>query len=209
MPNLIERFFRAMILYAGLWWLVAGLLWAIPASYMQWIVWDSRGHLRGNELYFAVMLLLIYGCCPITGLISVSYFRELARRQYRQIPGIAEMTEPQWRDTAVFTTLLSTGAGLYCLELVFISLGYVVGPFTLIGGIVKETAIGLPTNLTVLDVWYDYVSPLHMPIIYLGCAIVFLTQSGKIAARVTRMIDTTPPPPEDDDMPSEGPSAED
>jgi len=204
MPNLIERLFRAMILFAGLFWLVAGLLWAIPASYMQSILWDSQNHLRGNELYCTVMLLVIYGSCPFIGLICVYNFRKLAGWQYRQIPGLAEKSEPKWHDTAVFTTLLSTGMGLYCPELVFTSLGYLIDPITMIVDIIREPAIGPHTGLTMLDVLrYGYGQYLLTPIVYLACAAVLLTQSGKIAARVTRIINTTPPPPEDDDMPSE------
>jgi hypothetical protein len=191
MPNLIERFLRAMILYAGLLWIVTGS-WGIPASWAVWHMLDCQDHLHGNELYFAVMLLLVYGSRPIVGVVCVSMFRKLAARQYQQIPGIAEMAEPKWHDTAVFATLLATCTGLYCLDYGFCSLPGCITPLTIIG-----TAIGDITGIVVLDIWYYHWETLLVPIISLGCAIVLLTQTCGIAARVTRMIDTTPLPAEE------------
>jgi len=197
MPNPIERLFRAVILYTGLWWSVIGL-WGIPASCVFWNMWNSQGYLQSNELFFVVVLLLVCGSRLIVGVICVCKFRNLADRQYRQIPGIAEMPEPKWHDTPVFATLLSTGTGLYCLDLCFRTLCDCINPLTMIG-----MANGDMTGIPVLDVWYYYWQTLLVPIISAGCAIVLLTQGGKIAARVTQMIETTPLPEDDlsDDMP--------
>lgn len=189
MPNPVERFFRAMILYAGLFWIVIGL-WGVPSAWVMWTLWQNQGQfLRGNELYFAMTLLLICGSRPIVGLMCVTWFRKLADRQYRKIPGLAEMPEPKWHDTAVFTTLLATGTGLYCLNVFFSSLTGLQNPLTLIG-----MSRGDITGIAVLDVWYYYWQDILISVASLAFAIVFLTQSDKIVARVTRMIDTTPPP---------------
>ena len=192
MPNRIERFFRAMILYTGLLWIVTGL-WGIPVACVQWNMWDSNGIRRGNELYCLVLLLLVYGSRPIVGLLCVSYFRKLANRQYQQIPGIAEMQEPKWHDTAVFTTLIATGTGLYCLHCFFCSLYDLINPLMMIG-----QSLGDLTGIAVIDVWYYHWQSLLFSIFCLACVIVLLMHSGKIADRVTQMIDTTPPPKEGD-----------
>jgi len=122
MPNQIERLFRAMILYMGLFWFITGL-WGISHAWEMWSWLNSQSDIwKGNEIYFSVVLLLIYGSCPIIGWLCLNYFRKLATWQYRQIPGITEMSEPKWHDTEVFVALLATGTGLYCLNLCFRSL---------------------------------------------------------------------------------------
>ncbi|MCL2120026.1 MAG: hypothetical protein FWH27_16535 [Planctomycetaceae bacterium] len=204
MPNLVERLFRAMILYTGLFWIVIGL-WGIPASYVQWSMWDTHGILRGNELYFAMVLLLVCGSCPITGMICVGYFRKIANRQYQQIPGIADMPEPQWHNTAVFATLLATGTGLYCLDNCFHSLYNIIEPLMMIG-----MSLGDFTGVARLDVWYYHWQILLVAITWPICAVLLLTQTGTIAARVAQMIDTTPLPSEEppEDLPANKPSGQ-
>lgn len=191
MPNLIERLFRAVVLYTGLWWTITRL-WGIPAGCAQWYLWNSQGHLQNNELFFAMTLLLVYGSPLIVGMICVCKFRNLAGWLYCQIPGIAETPEPKWHDTAIFATLLSTCTGLYCLNLCFRSLYDCINPLVMIG-----LAIGDITGIPALDVWYYHWQTLLVPIISLSCAIVLLTQAGRITARVTQMIETTPFPEED------------
>jgi hypothetical protein len=190
MPNLVERLFRAMILYTGLWWIITGL-WVIPECWRQWKEWDSQWNLQGNELYFALVLLLVYGSYLVVGVICVGMFRKLAARQYQLIPDIADMADPMWHDTAVFATLLTTASGLYCLDIGFRSLSYTIKTFTMIGIVIKDHAF------TLHDVWSYNWQDLFVPTFILICAIVLLTQTGKIAARVTRMIDTTPLPKEE------------
>ena len=203
MPNPIERHFRAIILYTGLFWFITGL-WGIPSAWVVRSSLDSMSLWKGNEVYFSVVLLLIYGSRPVAGWLCLNYFRKLAARQYQQIPGLAEMPEPRWHDTAVFTTLLATGTGLYCLDSFFLLLPDLMNPLMMIG-----QSYGDITGIAILDVWYYYWETMLVSIFMLGLAILFLTQSGKIAARVTQYIDTTPPPKqedEEDDPPAEEPS---
>jgi TRAP-type C4-dicarboxylate transport system permease small subunit len=213
MPNTIERLFRAMFLYTGLFWCITGL-WGIPQAWGMWSalsMWSklnsiaySQAPWKGNEVYFTVVILLVYGSCLIVGWLCVNYFRKLASRQYQQIPGIAEMEEPKWHDTAVFATLLATGTGLYCLNLCFRSLPGLIDPFTMIG-----MNYGDMTGIAALDIWYYHWQAIFITLISLGFAILFLKQSGKVAARVSQWIDTTPPPPqEDEESPTEQPPTE-
>jgi len=205
MPNPIERHFRAIILYTGLFWFITGL-WGIPSAWVVRSSLDSMSLWKGNEVYFSVVLLILYGSRPIIGFLCLNYFHKLAAWQYQQIPGVAEMPEPKWHDTVVFAALLATGTGLYCLNLCFCSLPNLLLPLMMIG-----ESSGDITGLAVIDVWYYHWQALLISFITLGFAILILKQSGKIAARVSRYIDTTPPQKQDeeeDDLTTGEPFAE-
>ena len=191
MPNMIERLFRAIFLYTSLYWLVVGL-WGVPQA---WVIWDSldgQGIRNGNELYFLLVLIFIYGGRLIVGWVGFCYFRELAVRQHRQIPHLEEQKEPRWHDTGVFATLLATLTGLYCLSCYFYSLPDLFMVFSALG-----VGYGDFTGISIIDVWYYH----WQAILFSGCCLIFaillLVHTGKIAMFVTQMIETTPPKKDD------------
>ena len=191
MPNAVERLFRAVFLYTGLYWFLSGL-WGIPQAWVTWNVLDSMGSRQGNELYCLIMIILIYGSKPIAGVIGICFCREYASRQYGEIPGISNMAEPKWHDTPVFATLLATLTGLYCMHYCFGGLTNLLEPLSFLG-----KGFGDITGIAAVDVWYYHWQPIFISAGCLICAIVLFAYTNRIVARVTQMIETTPSPKKD------------
>ena len=107
-----------------------------------------------------------------------------------------------------FCRIACNGNGIVLPEPLFsLSARDIIEPLVMIG-----QSSGDRTGLAVIDVWYYYWQVILVSIITLSFAVLFLTKSGKIAARVSYYIDTTPPPKQeeedDDNPPTEEPSTE-
>ena len=188
MPNAIERLFRAIFLYTTLYWVITGL-WGIPQTWVMWGMWKSHGMLSNNELYCLGVLILVYGSQLVVGIIGISYFRELADRQYRQIPDIADRSEPKWHDTGIFATLLCTLTGLYCLDIGFMYFSYLEEPLMLLGAAIRDRRGGTDIFHSLYhNRWDSMLLPIH----YLFCGIVLLVCAKKIALWVVKMVEKTP-----------------
>lgn len=190
MPNAIERLLRAVFVYTSLFWIITGL-WGIPQAWLMWRMLEQQGTRYNNELFCLLMLIFVYGTKPIVGVVGLCYFRELAGRQYRRIPDLASESKPKWHDTNAFAVLLATVAGLYALHLSFAGLSGLIAPLLLIGMGQNDM-----TGIAVIDVWYHHWQSILIPACGLFCAILLFTYTEKIAASVTRMIETTPKPNE-------------
>ena len=124
MSNSIERGFRYLFFYYGVYFLLLGLfdLIAVPATWRT-----AVNHFQCDDNFMILLVFtLLFGSRLVFGGFVLAHFRRLARWAMQQIPEMQKaeefensppQREIQWYDAEVLSTFLSLFLGLYFINI--------------------------------------------------------------------------------------------